>query len=206
MAILPSQRLVKRTYIKYVDEASFLPFQTRNAAGTGQPGLMLPPSLSPLSHPAASPRSQGLQPAPQALSASLKPGTLHPGAKGEPVLRDGLEVQTSSRVGESNSSLHKLTVDFIIICPSAKATRLITFRPPLSAQGGRAPLGALHQRYHGGSGLRGALLRAGGHPGRGLHHRPASRFIYYPSIAFPAARVSCWPPARGAMVPSSSHP
>ncbi|KAM7100013.1 LOW QUALITY PROTEIN: L-amino-acid oxidase-like [Molossus nigricans] len=74
----------------------------------------------------------GFDQLPKALSASLKPGTIHLGSKVETVVRAGPQVQISYQVGESNSSLHNLTADFIIISALAKATCFITFTPPLS--------------------------------------------------------------------------
>nr|KAF6382666.1 hypothetical protein mPipKuh1_009012 [Pipistrellus kuhlii] len=74
----------------------------------------------------------GFDQLPQGLGASLKPGTIRLGSRVETVVRDGLEVRVSYRVGKSSAALRSLTADFVVISASAGATGLITFEPPLS--------------------------------------------------------------------------
>lgn len=69
------------------------------------------------------------------------------------IVRDGPEVQISYRVGEPHSVLHPLTADFVIVSTSAKATRLIIFKPPLSLDKVDALCWVHYQCYQGGSGL-----------------------------------------------------
>ncbi|KAM5322258.1 L-amino-acid oxidase-like [Glossophaga mutica] len=131
----------------------------------------------------------GFDQLPKALSASLKPGTIHLGSKVEMVVRDGPEVQISYRVGESSSALHNLTADFVIISAPATTTRLITFIPPLSldkvealrsvryASATKVVL-ACNESFWERDGIRG---------GYSITDRP-SRSIYYPSHSFPSGK------------------
>ncbi|XP_007526182.1 L-amino-acid oxidase-like [Erinaceus europaeus] len=131
----------------------------------------------------------GFDQLPKALGASLKPGTIQLGSKVERVVRTGPEVQISYRAEGSNSRLHTLTADFVIISASAKATRLITFEPPLSRDKERA-LRSVHytsatkvvlacdQPFWEQDGIRG---------GFSVTDRP-SRYIYYPSHSLPSGK------------------
>ncbi|XP_007164833.1 L-amino-acid oxidase-like [Balaenoptera acutorostrata] len=131
----------------------------------------------------------GFDQLPKALNASLKPGTILLGSKVEMVVRDGPEVRISYRVGEPNSTLPTLTADFVIISASAKATRLITFEPPLS----REKMDALRS-VHYTSASKVVLAcnesfweRDGIRGGVSITDRP-SRYIYYPSHSFPSGK------------------
>ncbi|XP_002715748.1 L-amino-acid oxidase-like [Oryctolagus cuniculus] len=131
----------------------------------------------------------GFDQLPYALSATLKPGTIHLGSKVETVVRDGSEVQVSYRAGEPSSELRKLTADYVLISASAKATRLITFRPPLSADKMDA-LRSVHytsatkvvlacdERFWERDGIRGGVS---------ITDRP-SRYIHYPSHQLPSGK------------------
>ncbi|XP_061042672.1 L-amino-acid oxidase-like [Eubalaena glacialis] len=131
----------------------------------------------------------GFDQLPKALNASLKPGTILLGSKVEMVVRDGPEVRISYRVGEPNSTLPTLTADFVIISASAKATRLITFEPPLS----REKMDALRS-VHYTSASKVVLAcnesfweRDGIRGGVSITDRP-SRYIYYPSHSLPSGK------------------
>uniref|UniRef100_A0A667G3F7 Amine oxidase n=1 Tax=Lynx canadensis TaxID=61383 RepID=A0A667G3F7_LYNCA len=131
----------------------------------------------------------GFDQLPRALSTSLKPGTIHLGSKVEAVVRDGPEVQVSYRAGEPSSAKHNLTADFVIISASAKATRLITFKPPLSPDKVEA-LRVVHYT----SATKVVLAckepfweREGIRGGVSVTDRP-SRFIYYPSHSLPSGK------------------
>ncbi|XP_069873246.1 L-amino-acid oxidase-like [Dipodomys merriami] len=131
----------------------------------------------------------GLDQLPNALSASLKPGTIHLGAKVERVVRAGPEVRVLYRTDGPSSELHNLTADYVIISASAKATRLIDFQPPLSPEK-RDALRSIHytsaskvvlacnERFWERDGIRG---------GASITDRP-SRYIYYPSHRFPGGK------------------
>ncbi|KAG8507595.1 L-amino-acid oxidase [Galemys pyrenaicus] len=132
----------------------------------------------------------GFDQLPQALGASLKPGTIHLGSKVEMVVRDGPEVQISyRRTDEPGSSPRTLTADFVVISASAKATRLITFKPPLS-------LPKMHglRSVHYTSATKVVLAcnesfweREGIRGGFSVTDRP-SRYIHYPSHRFPGGK------------------
>lgn len=105
------------------------------------------------------------------------------------VVRDGLEVEISSGVGELHSELHTLTMDFVIVSASVKATRLITFKPPLSLDKVDV-LGSVHytsatkvvlacnEPFWEQDGIRGGVS---------ITDRP-SRYIYYPSHSLPSSK------------------
>lgn len=128
----------------------------------------------------------GFDELPNGLSASLKPGTIHLGSKVERVVRDGPTVEVLYRTDGPTSALHKLTADYAIITASAKATRLITFQPPLSRDKTYA-LRSIHytsaskvalvcnKRFWEQDGIRGGYSITDG----------PSRFIYYPSHSLP---------------------
>uniref|UniRef100_G1Q9R3 Amine oxidase n=1 Tax=Myotis lucifugus TaxID=59463 RepID=G1Q9R3_MYOLU len=131
----------------------------------------------------------GFDQLPEALSASLKPGTIHLGSRVELVVRDGPEVHVSYRVGKSNSALHSLTADFVIISASASATSLIAFRPPLPLD----KVDALRS-VHYVSATKVVLAckepfweRDGIHGGVSITDGP-SRYIYYPSHSLPSGK------------------
>ncbi|XP_058409833.1 L-amino-acid oxidase-like [Diceros bicornis minor] len=133
--------------------------------------------------------TSGFDQLPKALSASLKPGTIRLGSKVEMVVRDGPEVRISYRMDEPNSALHTLTADFVIISASAKATCLITFKPPLSPDEVDA-LCSVHYT----SATKVVLAcnepfweRDGIQGGVSITDRP-SRYIYYPSHSPPSGK------------------
>lgn len=104
-------------------------------------------------------------------------------------MRDGCEVRVSYRAGNASSELHSLTADYVIVSASAKATRLITFRPPLSTD----KMYALRS-VHYASATKVVLVcnerfweRDGIQGGFSITDRP-SRFIYYPSHSFPGGK------------------
>lgn len=185
------------------------PFRPGTLLETGRPGLMPPTfTLCSLHLQSFTEITGGFDQLLKALSASLKPGTIHLGSRVELVVRDGPEVHMCYRVGKSNSVLHNLTADFVIISASASATSLITFRPPLSLD----KVDALRS-VHYVSATKVVLVckepfweQDGIHGGISITDGP-SRYIYYPTTtAFPAARVSCWPLTRWTMIASSSRP
>ncbi|XP_046518713.1 L-amino-acid oxidase-like [Equus quagga] len=131
----------------------------------------------------------GFDQLPKALSASLKPGTIRLGSKVETVVRDGPKVRISYRVDEPNSELHTLTADFVIISASAKATRLITFKPALSPDkvdalrsvhytSATKVILACNEPFWERDGIRGGVS---------ITDRP-SRYIYYPSHSLPSGK------------------
>lgn len=166
------------------------PFRPGILLETGRPGLMPPTlTLSSLHLHSFTEITGGFDQLPEALSASLKPGTIHLGSKVELVVRDGPEVDVSYRVGKSNSALHNLTADFVIISASASATSLITFRPPLSLD----KVDALRS-VHYVSATKVVLAckepfweRDGIHGGVSITDGP-SRYIYYPSHSLPSGK------------------
>ncbi|XP_032270646.1 L-amino-acid oxidase-like [Phoca vitulina] len=131
----------------------------------------------------------GFDQLPKALSASLKPGTIRLGSNVETVVRDGPEVRVSYQLGKSRWALNTLTADFVIITASAKATRLITFKPPLSPDKTEAlrlvhytsatkVILACEEPFWERDGIRGGVS---------VTDRP-SRYIYYPSHSFPSGK------------------
>jgi L-amino-acid oxidase len=105
------------------------------------------------------------------------------------VVRDGPEVQVLYRTGGPTSLLHNLTADYVIISASAKATRLITFQPPLSPDK-RDALRSVHYT----SATKVVLIcderfweRDGIQGGVSITDRP-SRYIHYPSHSFPGGK------------------
>lgn len=104
-------------------------------------------------------------------------------------MRDGPKVEVFYRTDGPTSALHKVTADYAIITASAKATRLITFQPPLSRDKTYA-LRSIHyasatkvalvcnKRFWEQDGIRG---------GYSITDRP-SRNIYYPSHSLPAGK------------------
>uniref|UniRef100_A0A8C5LAQ1 Amine oxidase n=2 Tax=Jaculus jaculus TaxID=51337 RepID=A0A8C5LAQ1_JACJA len=128
----------------------------------------------------------GFDQLPKALSDLLKPGTIQLSSKVETVVRDGPEVQVLYRSGGPTSELLNLTADYVIISASAKATRLITFQPPLSPEKTHA-LRSVHYT----SATKVVLTcnepfweRDGIRGGVSVTDRP-SRYIHYPSHSFP---------------------
>lgn len=105
------------------------------------------------------------------------------------VVRDGPEVQISYRVGEPHSVLHILTADFVVVSTSAKATRLITFKPPLSLDevdvlrwvhytSATKVVLACNEPFWEQDGIWGGVS---------ITDRP-SRYIYYPSHSLPSSK------------------
>lgn len=105
------------------------------------------------------------------------------------VVRDGPEVQISYRVGEPHSVLHTLTMDFVIVSTSAKATRLIIFKPPLSLDkvdvlrwvhytSATKVVLACNEPFWEQDGIWGGVS---------ITDRP-SRYIYYPSHSLPSSK------------------
>uniref|UniRef100_A0A8C7BAW7 Amine oxidase n=1 Tax=Neovison vison TaxID=452646 RepID=A0A8C7BAW7_NEOVI len=132
------------------------------------------------------PITGGFDQLPKALGATLKTGTIRLGSSVETVVRDGSKVRVSYRVGKPGSVLNHLNADFVILTASAKATRLITFKPPLS-QDKREALRLVHYT----SATKVILTceepfweRDGIRGGYSVTDRP-SRYIYYPSHSFP---------------------
>ncbi|ELW62119.1 L-amino-acid oxidase [Tupaia chinensis] len=131
----------------------------------------------------------GFDQLPKALSNTLKPGTILLEAKVEMVERNGPEVRVSYRTGKPSSPLRTLTADFVVISTSAKATRRISFQPPLSPEKNHA-LRSVHytsatkvvlacdELFWEQDGIRGGFSTT---------DRP-SRFIYYPSHSFPSGK------------------
>uniref|UniRef100_A0A8D2G2P2 Amine oxidase n=1 Tax=Theropithecus gelada TaxID=9565 RepID=A0A8D2G2P2_THEGE len=74
----------------------------------------------------------GFDQLPKALSASLKPGTLHLRSKVEAVVRDGPQVRVSYRADLPAWAQCTLTADYVVVSASAKAMCLIAFQPPPS--------------------------------------------------------------------------
>ncbi|KAF6109760.1 hypothetical protein HJG60_010963 [Phyllostomus discolor] len=145
--------------------------------------------LEPESKPSFTKITDGFHQLPKAISDSLKPGTNYLGSKVEMVVRDRPEVLISYRVGESNSALHNLTEDFVIISTSAKATGLITFTPPVSLDKVDAPHSvhyttatkvvlACSESFCERHGIRGGVS---------ITHQPL-RYIYYPSHSLPSGK------------------
>ena len=176
-----------------LQEARFLPFWTGITAGNSADWLCAshttPLLLPSLHHYSFSEITGGFDQLPKALNASLKPGTIHLGSKVEKVVRDGPEVRISYRRRETNSTLRTLTADFVIISASAKATRLITFEPPLS-QDKMDALRSVHYT----SATKVVLAcnesfweRDGIQGGVSITDLP-SRYIYYPSHHLPSGK------------------
>lgn len=149
---------------------------------------MFPPLIFPPLHRCRfSEITGGFDQLPKGLGASLKPGTIRLKSRVETVVRDGPTVEVLySKDDEPASVLHTVTADYVIITTSAKATRLITFQPPLSPDKMHA-LRSVHytsatkvgvvckKRFWEEEGIRG---------GFSVTDRP-SRFIYYPSHSQP---------------------
>ncbi|XP_036035165.1 L-amino-acid oxidase-like [Onychomys torridus] len=131
----------------------------------------------------------GFDQLPNGFNASLKPGTIHLKSKVETVVRDGPKVKVLYRTDGPTSTLHQLTADYVINSASAKATRLITFQPPLSPDKTQA-LRSVHyisatkvgfvcnNCFWEQDGIRG---------GNSVTDRPA-RHIYYPSHSLPSGK------------------
>ncbi|ERE83164.1 L-amino-acid oxidase-like protein [Cricetulus griseus] len=131
----------------------------------------------------------GFDQLPHGISASLKPGTIHLRSRVETVVRHGPKVEVLYRTDGPTSPLHKLTADFIINSASAKATRLISFQPPLSSDKTHA-LRSVHYT----SATKVALVcnkrfweQDGIQGGHSITDRP-SRYIYYPSHRLPGGK------------------
>lgn len=98
----------------------------------------------------------------------------------------GSNVTVSYHDWRTSGSLSELTVDYVLVTPTAKATLFIDFQPPLSGNKMEA-LRSVHyasstkvvlsfsERFWEKEGIRG---------GKSVTDRP-SRFIYYPSHSFP---------------------
>lgn len=98
----------------------------------------------------------------------------------------GSDVTVTYQDRRNSGSLNNLTVDYVLVTPTAKATLFIDFRPPLSGDKMEA-LRSVHyasstkvvlsfsERFWEKEGIRG---------GKSITDRP-SRFIHYPSHAFP---------------------
>ncbi|XP_005382419.2 PREDICTED: L-amino-acid oxidase-like [Chinchilla lanigera] len=128
----------------------------------------------------------GFDQLPQALHAALQPGTvrLHSPALEVQTSRDGVRV--TYRTPDPLRPRAHLTADFVVVATTAKAARLLRFRPPLSLSKEDA-LRLVHynsatkvilactQRFWERDGIR---------SGKSVTDRP-SRFIYYPNHAFP---------------------
>ncbi|XP_021090810.2 L-amino-acid oxidase [Mesocricetus auratus] len=131
----------------------------------------------------------GFDQLPNGISASLKPSTIHLRSRVEAVVRNGTKVEVLYHTAGPTSPLRKLTADYVISSASAKATRLITFQPPLSSDKTHA-LRSVHytsatkvvlvcnKRFWEQDGIRG---------GHSITDRP-SRYIYYPSHRLPGGK------------------
>uniref|UniRef100_F6TM73 Amine oxidase n=1 Tax=Monodelphis domestica TaxID=13616 RepID=F6TM73_MONDO len=74
----------------------------------------------------------GFDQLPKALYNSLKSGTVRFHSTVEKLERDGDKIRITYRTERPHSVPVTITADFAIISPTAKATRLIQFEPPLS--------------------------------------------------------------------------
>ncbi|KAK7803440.1 hypothetical protein U0070_023750 [Myodes glareolus] len=131
----------------------------------------------------------GFDQLPNGFNASLKSGTIRLRSRVEAVVRNGSKVEVLYRTDEPIFPLRKLTADYVINSASAKATRLITFQPPLSPDKAHA-LRSVHytsatkvvfvcnERFWEQDGIRG---------GNSITDRP-SRFIIYPSHSLPGGK------------------
>ncbi|KAM7324420.1 hypothetical protein ACRRTK_016725 [Alexandromys fortis] len=131
----------------------------------------------------------GFDQLPNGFSASLKSGTIRLRSRVEAVVRNGSKVEVLYRTGEPIFPLRKLTADYVINSASAKATRLITFQPPLSPDKAHA-LRSVHytsatkvvfvcnECFWEQDGIRG---------GNSITDRP-SRYIIYPSHSLPGGK------------------
>ncbi|XP_051028000.1 LOW QUALITY PROTEIN: L-amino-acid oxidase-like [Acomys russatus] len=131
----------------------------------------------------------GFDQLPNGLGASLKPGTIRLKSRVETVVRDGPKVEVLYRTNGPVSALHRVTADYAIISASAKATRLITFQPPLSPD----KMHALRS-VHYSSATKVAFVckkpfweQEGIRGGVSITDRP-SRYIYYPSHSLPGGK------------------
>ena len=100
---------------------------------TGIHDLAVSPVSSSLLHPRRfSEITGGFDQLPNGFNASLKSSTIRLRSRVEAVVRNGSKVEVLYRTDEPIVPLRKLTADYVINSASAKATRLITFQPPLS--------------------------------------------------------------------------
>ncbi|XP_041507042.1 L-amino-acid oxidase-like [Microtus oregoni] len=131
----------------------------------------------------------GFDQLPKGFNASLKSGTIRLRSRVEAVVRNGSKVEVLYRTDEPIFPLRKLTADYVINSASAKATRLITFQPPLSPDKTHA-LRSVHytsatkvvfvcnECFWEQDGIRG---------GNSVTDRP-SRYIIYPSHSLPGGK------------------
>lgn len=128
----------------------------------------------------------GFDQLPQALHQALQPGTVRLHSQAEEVETAGDRVHVTYRTPDPLWPRARLAADFVVVATTAKAARLLRFRPPLSLSKEDA-LRLVHynsatkvilactQRFWESDGI---------HSGRSVTDRP-SRFIYYPSHIFP---------------------
>ncbi|KAM6148989.1 L-amino-acid oxidase-like [Erethizon dorsatum] len=128
----------------------------------------------------------GFDQLPQALHNALQQGTVWLHSPAEEVETSGDRVHVTYRTPDPLRPRARLTADFVVVATTAKAARLLRFRPPLSLSKEDA-LRLVHytsatkvilactQRF---------WERDGIHCGKSITDRP-SRFIYYPKHVFP---------------------
>ncbi|XP_003479540.1 L-amino-acid oxidase-like [Cavia porcellus] len=128
----------------------------------------------------------GFDQLPQALHDALRPGTVRLHSPAEEVETSGDRVHVTYRTPDPLRPRARLTADFVVVATTAKAARLLRFRPPLSLSKEDAlrlvhynsatkVILACSQRF---------WERDGIYSGRSVTDRP-SRFIYYPRHVFP---------------------
>ncbi|XP_057564415.1 L-amino-acid oxidase-like [Hippopotamus amphibius kiboko] len=130
--------------------------------------------------------TEGFDQLPQALHAALLPGTVQLHSPAEEVESYGDHVHITYRTPDPLQPRARLTADYAIVATTAKAARLLRFRPPLS-RGKEDALRSVHyssatkvilactQRFWEREGIFG---------GKSITDRP-SRFIFYPNHIFP---------------------
>ncbi|XP_021111351.1 L-amino-acid oxidase-like [Heterocephalus glaber] len=128
----------------------------------------------------------GFDQLPQALHQALQPGTVRLHSPAEEVEMAGDRVRVIHGTPDPLRPRAHLTADFVLVATTAKAARLLRFRPPLSGSKEEA-LRLVH--YNSATKVILACTqrfweRDGIHSGRSVTDRP-SRFIYYPKHVFP---------------------
>lgn len=123
---------------------------------------------------------------PQALHNALLPGTVWFHSPAEEVEISGDHVHVTYRTPDPLQPRSRLTANFVVVASTAKAARLLRFRPPLSVNKEDALRSV---RYNSATKVILACTqrfweREGIFGGKSSTDRP-SRFIYYPSHIFP---------------------
>ncbi|XP_037673724.1 L-amino-acid oxidase-like [Choloepus didactylus] len=128
----------------------------------------------------------GFDQLPLALHDSLLPGTVHLHSPVKEVETSDNHVHVTYQTPDPLQPRARLTADYVIVATTAKAARLLRFRPPLS----KAKVNALRSvHYNSGSKVFLACTEPfweseGIFGGKSITDRP-SRYIYYPSHTFP---------------------